>query len=49
MTQYKTHGKNTHYMYKVHNIKWGIKHINSFTVLEVGQGVVEEGLILVLK
>ena len=32
--------------YKVHDIKRKIKHTDSFAVLEVGQGVVEEGLIL---
>ena len=44
------YNKNTRYkihiiQYTVHNIKRRIKHTNSFVVLEVGQGVVEEGLI----
>ena len=40
-TRYKIHI----IQYTVHHIKCTIKHANSFVVLEVGQGVVEEGLI----
>jgi len=43
MVQYKTRDINTHYT--IHNVKRRIKHTNSFALLEVGQGVVEEGLI----